>query len=429
MNATKRKYFFDYLSALLGAGASRGFQFLSTILIARYLGKENYGQFSLFYAAFTLVPLFPSAFDTNYIKHAKNLSQGESKQEYLRINIAIKLLILIAIIALGIPALSLWLNRNSLTSLSAPVLYILGSMGGGCLCLNTTLASQQQEEGNFLASALTETSYCFFSFIGLFILISVWKITDIWQVILLYLIVALGTGLYSIAVLKRIVGSIHKICLTNVIVFLYSSKWIFITGLIIFLFPRLDIFILSKYVSYGDIGIYSASNSLITMLALFSRSLNKISLPKAMNEAITSIENYNKFKKEVYNTSLLLFIIAMTIFFASEKFIRFLYGVKYSESYIIFRILSIGYLSSMIFAPHSYIFYAINLGKLLFIIELVKSAIAILLLIVLVPLFGLKGAASAISISLLTMTIISYILLKKFLKKHFFQKKIGATND
>ncbi len=422
-----KKHISNYLAVFLGAGVARLFLFMTSIIIARNLGKELYGQFSLFYIAFTIVPLFPMAFDTTYIRYAKNLGQDETKTEYLRITVLLKIVYFLLIGFLALPFIVEFFTGQH-GELSSLALYSLGAVGGAALGFSYTLSSHFQEQSRFMASSLVEIVYCLLIFIGVGAMYLLGCLDGLSQVFTLFTLVSFGNGLVFLWLLLRITGSLRLFQRQQVIAFVSLGKWVFFTGLVLYLFPRLDVMILSNYVSYADIGTYAAANSLVMLLSLVSRSINKVILPKAMKEAIHSPGEFRKFTLEVLLASSLIVLVSVGLFFGAKPAIQLIYGAEYVASASIFRILLVGYLISMLNLPYSFIFYALAKAHLRFYLECMKIILALVLLFILIPLFGLVGAAWAISISMTVNAACSYLILRKNIAQHFsLQKNIIPT--
>jgi len=408
----------DYVTVLLGSALSRTLFFISSLLVARLFGKGIYGQFSLFYVAFNLVPLLPQAFDTTFIRYAKNLEPGETKEEYLRINLMIKIALFLLLLVVGLVAFCL--NPGAaLSGETTGSLYLFGALGGGAVCFCYSLSASFQENGKFLQCSLVELSY------GALIpavMGGMWLsglLLGLPSILFVYILAAVGAGTISLIVLLKKTGPIHKFRREQCRSFLSLGRWIFLTSIVMYTFPRLDILTLSRYVSFEDIGLYSAASSMVMVVALFSRSLNKVVLPKAMQEAIYSQAALKAFKKEVFFSSAPILILSLGLFALAGPVIRFLYGSAYLPSADIFRVLIIGNVASMLYRPYSFIFYAFAEAKCRFWLEVSKAATASVLLLVLIPPMGLFGAATAISISMTTNAILSYIILNRKIASRF----------
>lgn len=421
-----KKSISDYLAVLMGAGLARVFLFVTSILVARTLGKSLYGQFSLFYIAFSIVPLFPQAFDTTYIRYAKNLGPGESKAEYLRINILLKIVYFLLIGCVAIPFLGGSFGGAS-GELSPFFLYSLGALGGAALCFSNSMASHFQEQGRFMASTLAEISYCLLIFIGVGAMYLLGFMNGLPQIFTVYIVVAMGCGLVFLWLLLRITGRLWHFRRDQAMTFLSLGKWVFLTGVVMYLFPRLDVMVLAKYVSYADIGTYAAANTVVMLLALFSRSLNKVLLPKAMREAIASPEEFRKFSREVLLSSGLIVLVSLVLFFMAKPAIRIVYGPEYLASIGIFRVLLGGYLISMLYLPYSFVFYALDQGHLRFYLECTKIILALVFLLVFIPHFGLIGAAWAITLTMAANAAWSYLILRQKIARHFAAQEEGES--
>lgn len=424
--STLKKSISDYLAVIMGAGLARVFLFVTSILVARTLGKSLYGQFSLFYIAFSIVPLFPQAFDTTYIRYAKNIGPGESKAEYLRINILLKIVYFLLIGCVSLPFLGGHFGDSS-GELSPFFLYALGSLGGAALCFSNSMASHFQEQGRFMASTLAEISYCLLIFIGVGVMYLLGFMTGLPQIFTLYIVVAVGCGLVFLWLLRRIAGPLRHFRRDRAMAFFSLGKWVFLTGVVMYLFPRLDVMVLSKFVTYADIGTYAAANALVMLMALFSRSLNKVLLPKAMKEAIASPEEFRNFSREALFSSGLVVLVSALLFFMATPVIRIVYGPEYLASAGIFRVLLGGYLISMLFLPYSFVFYALDQGRLRFYLECTKIILAVALLFIFVPRFGLIGAAWAITVTMAANAAWSYLVLRQRILRHFTTREEGGS--
>jgi O-antigen/teichoic acid export membrane protein len=73
----------------------------------------------------------------------------------------------------------------------------------------------------------------------------------------------------------------------------------------------------------------------------------------------------------------------------------------------------------MLYLPYAFIFYALDKATLRFYLECTKIIIGLALLLVFIPLFGLIGAAWAITITMAANAGWSYLILRQKIARHF----------
>lgn len=179
-----------------------------------------------------------------------------------------------------------------------------------------------------------------------------------------------------------------------------------------------DVLILQKYVSFSEIGLYSAAVALASMFWVIPDAFKEVLIGKLRNgRGVTDL---------VYGIQINILLgvaILFCFYYLGEFFIVFFYGEEYGPSYGISFILLLG-VTPMIFFKFIGSYY-LFLGKqiVVFLVSFLSMLINILLNFLLVPNHGVEGAAIASVISYLfvgvIMAIVFYIDNPEVFKKLF----------
>lgn len=163
-----------------------------------------------------------------------------------------------------------------------------------------------------------------------------------------------------------------------------------VTSLLITFNYNLDIIILERYVAFSEVGIYSVGVSLATILWVFPDAFKDVLFNKtARSDSIEDIKFSIKFN--VY----LSIITIIGFFLIGQTFINFLYGIEYANAYSVTLILFIGSIPMIFFKMINTLYISIGKQLFAFYILAVSVIVNIILNILLIPSFGIEGAAIA----------------------------------
>lgn len=201
---------------------------------------------------------------------------------------------------------------------------------------------------------------------------------------------------------------------------LLNEAWpLILSGIIIMLYMRLDQIMIGEMLGNKGVGLYSVSTR-FTELWYFIPSIFATSFfPKLVEKFNTDIKIYNELCLKLLK---LLFVISLSIsiFFAfsSEIIINFLYGSEYK--------LSVFALQISIWTG-VFVFWGVAAGNMLVIENLNKHNLIksiqglflnVILNLVLIPKYGINGAAIATLISQFYASYFYYLFFKK--TRHIF---------
>lgn len=173
---------------------------------------------------------------------------------------------------------------------------------------------------------------------------------------------------------------------------------------------NIDIIFLGNMVTDSAVGCYSAAYKVINILTLMVSIIFTPIYP-AMVEKFSKKEHndINRLVCNVFRT-LLIFIIPVAIggIIIGDRLVIFLYGAEYSGTATVFRILLVYTVIFYVREVYGYILSASGNQKKYMLITCVSAAINIVSNLVMIPVWGIEGAALATVLS----EIVSYILMK-----------------
>lgn len=194
-----------------------------------------------------------------------------------------------------------------------------------------------------------------------------------------------------------------------------------ISGLCIFLMLSIDSFLLKKYYSNSHVAFYSIAVKFFTILSLVIVAINVNVSPKIAEYYFSSN------KKEL--TALLLkskkiiclinwFTGFLLIFFG--KILLVCFGEDYIQAYTPMLILVIGQMIASLFGSVGVALNMIEKQKIFQRILILSTVINIVSNVILIPRYGMNGAAISFVISSLFWNITSYIYLNKYIELKFY---------
>ena len=174
----------------------------------------------------------------------------------------------------------------------------------------------------------------------------------------------------------------------------------------------IDILILGYYESSKQIGIYNVSVKLSMVCSIILFSINSIAAPK-FSQLFTE-NKFDELKDIIKNTSKFMFIttipiLAIVIIF-SEYILNFL-GGDFIQGKTCIVYLVIGQLFNVIFGSVGYILNMTENQSIFKNIMIIATVLNIILNILLIPIYGILGAAISSMISLIIWNLIASIYI------------------
>jgi len=210
----------------------------------------------------------------------------------------------------------------------------------------------------------------------------------------------------------------------------YGNKFLYI-GVFILLIDVSDRFFLKYFFGEETVGIYSANYRLASVMALLISAFRFSWTPYFLN-----LEKNSDNKRIISGIFTYLvfagFLLFLFFAFFTEPIVKLSFGKfsildpRYQGGLVIVPIVLLAYLFSGIYSALSVApFYADKTGEL-FTVSLLGILMNAILNIILIPLYGMKGAAVSTAATYLFMLILLYIRMRKIYKIDFEIKKLFA---
>lgn len=166
--------------------------------------------------------------------------------------------------------------------------------------------------------------------------------------------------------------------------------------------------------SFTDVGVFYLADKLANVFSLISLSIFTVILP---HNARRKSENLPHDLKETVLLGVLVLLLAVGFVSVSGIFVSKLFGDKFSGSLLILDLLIIASAISAIHAFMENYFYVHDSTKTIMYISLAKLLVFIMMALVLIPVFSLKGLAiSQLLSAIIGLVLVSFITVRSQLK-------------
>ena len=198
-----------------------------------------------------------------------------------------------------------------------------------------------------------------------------------------------------------------------------------IVSLLLAVMSWTDTLMLGFFKTTETVAAYSAAYPLANLLSPGINSIGLLYVP--IISYMYSKNNIKDIGTLNESSTKWCFIITLPIFFILFVFPEFtlnlFYGSQYIKASSVLQILSLGFIVNSFFGLNYYTLTAIGKSRLLMNCSLISAASNIILNLILIPPFGMFGAAIASAISFTLIEIYMTLRLYKFLKIHPFTQK------
>ena len=210
----------------------------------------------------------------------------------------------------------------------------------------------------------------------------------------------------------------------NVRDFILHSYPLAITTLVRFARHRFDLLVIGFFLNAADAGIYNIAITLALLLTLPLTGINRILLPVASElfSKGAQEELANTYKTMSRWGLTVILPIYILIMFFSEEFIQFFYGPEYVSAANALRIAALGVTANVSLGSFGEYLQALGKSKVVMSIAVIGSVLNIGCLLLLVPVYGINGAALSFAVSLIVMNLIGLFALAGYKNIHPFSK-------
>lgn len=375
----------EHLLVGAGTGTARVLAFLAIAVMGRWLGPEEFGRFSLAFYVMAVLAQLSSAVDNSMIKRIGAFP--EESRAILRAALLLKAglhaSVLVAGLVLAWPVVALVLDKPNFL-----LLYTLALVGGGLTGLyNLALAYwQARQQFRMYAtwsvgfSAATLAGVCAVNLLGE-------------RSALANLLLMIGLTLVAVtAWLARIgPGGALADAGAHIRPLWHFGAWLGVSTLAAAVHQRLDVFVLSRYADYAELGQYSAAVRVSMVPDLVNQAIAVVLFPKAMQ--VRDQGALRAFARESAVMLCLMAAAGVATMLLAGPLLGLFFGPQFGEAAPAARLLCAATMTLGIYAPISMLFYALDRPQLIAALGLFKLAAAVVLALALVPRLGAMGAA------------------------------------
>ncbi len=196
--------------------------------------------------------------------------------------------------------------------------------------------------------------------------------------------------------------------------FQYAIK-VYVTTFIAFFIVRGNIFLLQKYHSMTDVGIFSIALQLYEAIGIIPAAIGLLLFPKLIQSQDS--DRWNNMNDVLKQVAILMFSICFIAFISLPYLIPFVFGKIFTPSVIIAQILLPGAFFMGMMGIVSQYLASIGYPKMQVISWVFSFGVWILCSLLIVPKYGSKGTALVITLANLVIFVLLYLLSIK--KKNY----------
>ena len=418
LNLTNNKYrvMQNIYWAMIGKFVKVFTEFLVGIFVARYLGPEQYGLMNYVISFVTIFSII-ATFGLDDIEIRELAKNQENKNKIL--GTSFRLRIYFALLTLGLISLTLYITKTE----SATSLLIL-------IYTISIIFSTLNVVKNYFISivlnkyiVLTEIIRCLIG-AAIKVILLLLHADLIWFIIsLAFDFMLLATGYYT--AYKHKIGEIKKwyYDIPTAKLLIKESFPLLLSGTAIIIYQKIDQIMIYEMIDDGALGLFSVANSL-TGFALF--------VPTIIAQTITPIlvDLHNK-NHDVYKDRIQQFIdymlwssIAFSIILGFVAYlIPYIYGKEYTNAIIVLQILSWKLVGSSLSSASGQLIILEGIQRYAVIRNIIGCIICISLNFLLIPIFGINGAAISAVITVIFSGYLSNYIIKPYRKIFMIQSK------
>lgn len=393
---------------LISKGLSLLVVYAFYLILTREFGEAITGEFALFFTLLSIGSVFTKlGLDTSIIKQIS--SRINNKVAEIRsVYTAILSIVLIVSLALGVITYFLEDVLSNLFLASPSDLFVVLPIG----IVLFSLLSINSEGLRGLQKLSLYSLFQNFSLFGLALIIMLFSRYSIFISFLLSLFVL--TGLSFILVIKSLPkGEKHKVSKSYL---LKESFPMFLSNSAFFIMTWADVLMLSYFLSEDQTGIYNNASKVANLNIVFLFAINAIAAPKLAefnsNQDVNSIKDFTKTTSK-YSILLALPILVVILFFSKE--LLGFFGEKTAEGYIVLIVLACGQFFNAACGSVVNVLNMTGYEKNARNVIVFTTIINLVLNYLLIPEYGILGAAISTSISVFIWNFWSVVIIyRKF---------------
>ncbi len=411
----KKKFLNDLAWVYLGSLANGVSLFLINVVLGRFLDKEWFAVFSLSVLALsTVAEMSDFGLNGGLLRFAPYyLSHGEDKKLKQLVKIIwgwrvwLSIILTVGGVALSYPIARYVFNQPVLSG------YLTFSfLGVGGVVLLGFISSYLQASRRFLYNSVLQGLK---GVLRLLIIVAMifFGVTGIYYYLAVYLLIPWALFLFSVGALPK---GFNKVALPIEEKKQLNSQlanfsfWLAIWSWSAIIASRIDQVMLSNLLGLEQVAIYAVAFQFVYFYSLGNQSISAVLTPRI--SSIVSKQDVLAFIKRALKWMMPIIVLVAILIYPSQYIITLFFGHKYDASLGVYLILSYSMLVMLMAIPFSLAINVFNKTKLLAISGFLQFAVNVLFNILLIPIFGVSGAAITFAIGNIVSLAYTVICLK-----------------
>ncbi len=386
-------------------------RFLLVFIASLLLSKYEFGIFNIFLSIYFFSRLFSeNSLNLPFIKFA---TDGENKAAVINFQIIILKIIYVVVVSFIILLISDFIVKYSGVERKS-LLFILPFM--------LVALTAYMFVGQVLISQLKMRLLFFYELLSCLVFIvslaGAYFVVESFSTEKLAIIFSLATGagaLVGVLVFNRFIDVYPKINKDLLWKIVHYSKFTVLSGISSLVILRIDVLMLGYFCSPKEVGVYGMALFVNEAVNVVFDSVLRVCLPLA--SSLSGAQDKQKirrlFRQSVKDMYIGILPIVLTIGLAAPIVIRLIYKGKYDDSILLVYI----FLASSLVKPVGYVAGIIlgATGNIRFDNRncWISALLNVVCNFILIPRFGVMGAAIATSLSFTSLTILHYASMQK----------------
>jgi O-antigen/teichoic acid export membrane protein len=248
---------------------------------------------------------------------------------------------------------------------------------------------------------------------GLILALFVASQVNLVTLMVLETVVPLAAFIYSLRFLSPDYRALRRPFLAFIGPLFHFSKWIAVAVLCGLLVSRLDVMLLGHYASPAIVGFYAAALTIGSKIDLIKIPVLTTAFPDACRR--TGRGDLRDYVRQHLKLTLLISLACLPLFFLGQFIIGLIYGAEYLSAVPAFALLLAANLVSLNVEPSAFVLYPLNKPAWVAAKELLVLAVLLGAGLVLIPLYGMLGAACCVLLRRIAEGVLTYVLAWRYL--------------
>jgi O-antigen/teichoic acid export membrane protein len=228
---------------------------------------------------------------------------------------------------------------------------------------------------------------------------------NLYTLLLLETIVPLGVFVYSLRVIPRPFYFLRFPLLLYLGRMFHFTKWIAVAAFASAILLKLDVLMLSYYRAPAEVGFYAVALALVTRLDVVKNAVLTTAFPEACRR--TTRSELRAFIFRSLRLTGLASVAFLPLFVVGGWLIEWVYGVDYRPAISAFYPLLAGFLVGLNSQPAAFVLYPLNRPRWIAASDLIQLGFSVAVNLILIPSFGLVGAAWGVLLTRLAAALIT----------------------